>query len=85
MKARRRDPNTPDWMDVQYYALFEGRGWHAVRGWTEMQDVKLVCGATYSLWNGERVIAYTSNKPNEMCQRCEEHLTVQAEMLEMML
>jgi hypothetical protein len=84
MKAQR-DPGSPDWMDVQYYALFEGRGWHAVQRWTEMQDVKIACGHTYSLWNGERVVAVTSEQPEGLCGECERHLTVQAEMLEMML
>ena len=87
MKAHThtRNPNTPDWMDVQYYALFEKRGWHAVTRWTEMQDVKIACGRTYSLWDGERVLAYTSKPPMGLCRRCEEALTEQASMLEMML
>ena len=76
----REVEDIPDWMDVQYYALFEGRGWHAVIRWTEMQDVKIACGKTYSLWDGERVTAVKSRPPAGLCPLCEAAITRQAQM-----
>lgn len=70
----------PEYMDARFYAYFEGRGWHAVKSWGEYQEIRVMCGPTYSLWDGERVSAVKSRPPEGLCEKCVAALTGQAVM-----
>lgn len=70
----------PEYMDAHFFAYFEGRGWHAVRSWGEYQDIRVECGPTYSLWDGERVSAVKSRPPEGLCEKCLAAMTEQQRM-----